>query len=402
MATQDVEVLPAYSPESLPPLYTPRSHDAGPSKPRQHYLFGGGKACLDLGPRVHDTPHPAYGKNDPVEGRVFFPARTPKVTRVTVKLEATLLHLVTERGLPAGHDERVLFTVERELFAPAQPTELDAAASFPFSLDLPDLVDIDGEHFPLPPSGKWFHPGVVAEVSYRVTADISRKGLGRHERLEADVLYLPKTRAVKVLPMSWGLSPNDAKREHIDMTNWATIPLKPHWPKALAGREPAVPLTAELRLPSCFFSGYPPLSFHIHLEIPEDAPHHAQVDLHALSIDIHLVRQVSIAARGGASTTESIVGKMCVYTERSTPTSRDIWGKIGCAVDGQEASWNLAKLVQVMHAAKVDIRPPPHLEHTVPSFMHRQRVWMNTDDWADDAPEREGPALGLYRRLAAI
>ncbi|KZP00940.1 hypothetical protein CALVIDRAFT_218068 [Calocera viscosa TUFC12733] len=398
MTTPEVEVLPRYSPESLPPLYTPRSAEPGPSKPRQRYLFGSGKARLDLGERVHNTPAPAYGKNDPVTGRVFFPSHTSKVTRVTIKIEGTLLNLVTERGLPAGHEERALFTVQRELFSAAQPAELAASTSFPFSLDLPELVDIDGEHFPLPPSGKWFHPGVVAEVFYRITAEISRKGFGRSEHLEHEVLYLPKTRAVKVLPLSWGLTPNDAKREFIDMTNWATIPLKPHWPKTLAGREPAPPLTAELRLPSCFFSGLPPLSFHIHLEIPATAPRQAQVDLHALDINIQLVRQVSIAVHGRTSTTESIVGEMCVYTERSTPTSRDIWGKIGCAVDGQEASWNLAKLVQVMHAARVDIRPPKHLENVVPSFMHRQRVWMNTEDWADDAPEREGPALGLYRR----
>jgi len=321
---------------------------------------------------------------------------------VSVKVEATLLQLVSERGLPAGHEERVLFTVSRELHSSQQGEELDAGASYPFSLDLPESVEVDGEHYPLPPSGKWFHPGVLAEVFYRITVDVSRRGLGRHERIDTELLYLPKTRAVKVLPLSWGLTPNDAKREFIDMTNWATIPLKPHWPKSVSAETRSTPITAELRLPSCFFSGLPPLSFHIHLEIPATASKQAQRDLQQLEISVQLVRQVSIALRNraGVSTTESIVGGMCVYTERSTETSRDVWGKIGCAVDGQESSWNLAKLVQVMHAAKVEIRPAKAREQDVPSFLHRQRVWMNTDDWADDAPEREGPALGLYRRLS--
>ncbi|EJU01159.1 hypothetical protein DACRYDRAFT_95339 [Dacryopinax primogenitus] len=314
------------------------------------------------------------------------------------------MQLVSERGLPAGHEERVLFSVSRDLFPSAQGADLDQDASFHFSFDLPETVEVDGEHYLLPPSGKWFHPQLVAEIYYRITVDVSRRGLGRHERIEPDILYLPRTRAVKVLPLSWGLTPNDAKREFIDMTNWATIPLKPHWPKNASATVQATPLTAELRLPSCFFSGYPPLSFHIHLEIPANASSQAQYDLHQLDVAIHLVRQVSISLRSRGeprtSTTESIVGGMCIYTSRSTATSRDIWGKIGCQVEGQESSWNLAKLVQVMHAAKVEIKPSQGREGVVPKFMHRQRVWMNTDDWADDAPEREGPALGLYRRIS--
>lgn len=338
---------------------------------------------------------------------ISFLGRLKSVTRVEVKVQGQVLAMFSERGLPSSHTEHEILSLSQVLHS--GNSDFDQGELLPFSFDLPQEIVVGNDLFALPPTAKWYHMNMMAEVTYKVIVDVHKKGIGRHDQsvlstmlsasetnflfsFEREILYLPKTRSVKVMPFSWGLTPHDAKREYIDMTNWSHMPLKPTWKKGVLLPQQS-PVVAELRLPSCFFSGYPPLSFYIHLEFNPSSSF--VFNLSQYKVNVQLVRQVSIMVNGRVNTMETAVGQTTIYTERSTATCRDIYGKIGFGCEGQETSWCVGNIVKVMHAAKVEIRPVEGDETRLPSFVHRQRVWMNTDDWADNAPEREGPALGL-------
>ncbi|CAE6426152.1 unnamed protein product [Rhizoctonia solani] len=356
---------------------------------QDQYLFQSQRIKLDLGARIWPVSTPCFGYKDTVEGVVSL-TTLDHVKSVVVKVEATVEAFFTERGVPGGHTEIVLFQRSIQLYTNS-PNSSGVALSYPFSIKFPTSCD-EGTN-PLPPSFVYSFPGVSAEVRYRVRVDMSRSGLRRRESLVVPILYLPRS----CTPANNESLPPYSNRfgQSFEAQGMEELPLVPRVQNGSKRNEsPSSDIQAKIALPSSLLvaSGD---------RIPLIITIHSQSQaLAALYTDISLqfVKFIIIKSPQKKSFREEVLalGEMHNEVELENGT-RILRGELGGGVHGAELSWSATGVIEVKHAIRIALKPPaskaslstnlPIFERTIPIEVMTHRHTPKVDTAL--------PALGL-------
>lgn len=213
----------------------------------------------------------------------------------------------------------------------------------PFSFKFPRTCQASDNE--LPPTWTLAQPGVNAEVTYTLRADMSRSGLRRHDKVSANVEYYPRT-----APPPPPISPTTErpKRPRLRVLEIShNLPPMARNPKVPTQFHAQISLTRPLKYPSGSSIPYTvALSSKSSSAIPA-----------ALKLSVSLIRTSIVLLNGRKSSRDSTISRgdnfsvdfsLGVGTDGGEEGgTRTIKGSIQGGLEGQESSWKIEGVAQI-------------------------------------------------------
>ncbi|CAE6500628.1 unnamed protein product [Rhizoctonia solani] len=382
-----------------------------------HFEYSTSHLTLNLGERTWYCPLPCYGYAGTIKGTVKM-HQIDTVSKVEVSLVGEVLTTISEAAVPSqGASKR--FLKQKTTIWDSNSAGGRNNSSLPFTIMFPNGSTSSDPG--LPPSFRLGTGEISARIQYRLQVDLFRKGLRRHKRLEAEVLYLPKSfaSALRARPMHIDNKAGDSD-------GWARHMLSPiHPPGQSNTPRTEIPweMIVELFLPSRLIltaNSIVPYTMRIHsVSSGISQTVNTPASLALVEVQIQLVKSIIVFVHGLKKRKDVILASGAMSSDfqgtnadegdpSSSSTALEGVRVINGSLEvggrtGSELSWELQDFVEIKYCLIAVAKPPPNiraLEGVFPTFRttidvemktHTQTGEHNADDVDTD------PSVGLFR-----
>ncbi|KAJ7574617.1 hypothetical protein C8J56DRAFT_838824 [Mycena floridula] len=319
---------PSYSASAPPPTYTSSPsaseetllHTRHSRSPLPSGTFGSSNksVSLVLTEQKDGLLHPFYDARTPINGVVTL-ANRESVARVTLKLQGKLHTVITG---PRGCSQKTrTLDVSHILWPPQSSISFSSTppSLIPFSISIPNKIELDGEMRMLPPSHHYAFAdtsGMISTCKYTLSVVITKKGksIFKKKSLKIRLNIIPRTRPNLPILQNPHLfssiksSPEEWLQRHAD------LPMRQCKPPSLS------PIHTSFFIPAVqIFGLQDAIPFHIHISGSLQSMRELAASEPIIKVFIH--RQIAMDLQDKQAWRTSSIGEGQV---RSTPPPASI------------------------------------------------------------------------------